>query len=125
MAIVGGDLRIGLVVDELVAGIDVGAADDDDVKGAAVFLLVEGPGGGALGVAGGEVRGERGAAEGDRVAVVKDAVDLRRREATSFYRQRNGSRLWPPDSTTETSCAITSYFAPVRRLISALPAQWS
>ncbi len=78
--VVGGDLRIDLVADELVAGIDVGAADDDDVERAAGFGFVEGPGGGALGVAGGEVRGEHGAAEANRVAVVEDAIDVRGRE---------------------------------------------
>ena len=33
-AVVGGDLRVSGIVDELVAGIDVGATDDDDVEGA-------------------------------------------------------------------------------------------
>ena len=80
--VVVGDLRIGLVADQLVAGIHVGAADDDDVQGSAVFRLIERPGGGALGVAGGQVRGERGAAERHGIAVVQHAVDLRRRETT-------------------------------------------
>ena len=66
VSIVGGDLGIGLVVDELVTGIDVGAADDDDVKRAAILLLVESPGGGALGMAGGEVRGQRRCRRGRR-----------------------------------------------------------
>ena len=35
--IVVGDLRIGLVADQFVAGDDVGAADDDDVEGLAGF----------------------------------------------------------------------------------------
>ena len=43
VAIVIGDVRIGLVVHELVAGIHVWAADDDHVEGAAVFSLVQGP----------------------------------------------------------------------------------
>ena len=84
VAVIGGDLGIGLVGDEFVAGVDVGAADDDDVKGATVFDFVEGPGGGAFGVAGGEVRGEGDAAEGDVIAVVEDAVNMRGREAHGF-----------------------------------------
>src|ERR1700739_156601 len=61
--VVGGDLGIGLVADEFVAGIYVGAADDDDVKQAAAFLFVQRPGGGPLGVAGGQMRGQRGATQ--------------------------------------------------------------
>ena len=76
MAVVIGDLRVRFVVDEFVAGVDIGAADDDDVEGAAVVLLVKGPGCGALGVAGGEMRSERDTAERDGVTVMKSSVDL-------------------------------------------------
>ncbi len=71
-----GDLGIGLVVDELVAGVDVGAADDDYVVGFAGFGHLHGPGGAALGVARGEVGDEDGAAEFHFIAIVQDAIDL-------------------------------------------------
>ena len=51
-------LRISLVANQLVPGIHVGAADDDDVENAAAFCLVHRPGSGAPGVPGSEMRGE-------------------------------------------------------------------
>ena len=76
MTIVVGDFRVSLVIYKFVAGVDVGAADDDDVEGSSALLFVEGPGGGAFGVSRGEVRGKGGAAERDGVAVVKNVVDF-------------------------------------------------
>src|SRR5665213_111504 len=67
---------IGLVAYEFVAGVHVGAADDDHVESAAGFGFVEGPGGGSLGVACGEVGGEDGSAEAHGVAVVEDTIDM-------------------------------------------------
>ena len=66
-------------VDEAEAGVDVPASDDDDVAGRAVVFGDHGPGGAAAGVAGGFVRGEDGAAERHRFAIMQDAVDLRGR----------------------------------------------
>src|SRR5208282_3954929 len=81
MAVIGGDSGIRRVAHKLVPRIDVGAADDNDVEGAACFRLVEGPGGSAFGVARCEVRGENCAPERDRIAIMQGAVDVRRREA--------------------------------------------
>src|ERR1039457_404405 len=78
--VVLGDARIGLVADEFVAGVHVGAADDYYVESAARFGFVHCPGCGSLGVAWGEVGGEDGAAEAHDVAVVEDAVDMCWRE---------------------------------------------
>ncbi len=80
------DLRIGLVAGELVAGIHVGAADDDDVQDATVLFLVHRPGRCAFGVARSEVRGENRAAEAHRVAVVQHAVDVSGRELHGMIR---------------------------------------
>jgi len=77
---VGGHLRIRRRVDEVVAGEDVGTADDDGVQAAAAFLHWEGPGGAAFGVAGGLVGGEDCFAEGDLFAVMEGVVDLCGRE---------------------------------------------
>ena len=84
VTIVRCDLGILRVVHQLVTGIDVGAANDDDMKSAAKFGLIEGPGCGALGVAGGEARRERNSAERNGVAVMQDAVDMRGREVHGF-----------------------------------------
>src|SRR6185369_15101820 len=84
VTIVVGDLRIGFVGNELVAGIDVGAADNDDVEGAAVFSLIEGPGRSAFRVARSEVSGQARAAKAYLLAVVQNAVDACRREVHGF-----------------------------------------
>jgi hypothetical protein len=70
---VGGHLRIFGIVDQVVAGEDIGAADNDGVVALAVFVRDESEGGAAPGVACGLAGYERGAAEFDRVAVVEDA----------------------------------------------------
>jgi hypothetical protein len=72
--VVGGNLRIERVVDELVAGVHVGASDDDHIVRLAAFFRLHRPRGRALGVPGGEVRGEDGVPEPDLVAIVEDAV---------------------------------------------------
>ena len=70
---VGGGLAID--GDEADAGVGSPAADDDDVEGAGAVVGLHGPGGAALGVAGGLVGDDGGSAEGDLVVVVEDAVD--------------------------------------------------
>ena len=79
--VVRGDLWIDLVADQLVARVDVGAADDHDVQKTTALGLVKGPGSGSPGVAGRKVRRENGATQTDRVAVVKDSIDVRGRVA--------------------------------------------
>ena len=69
-------VRIFGVVDEVVAGIYVRAADDDDVVTLAAFLRDHGPGGAALGVTGGFVSYECCLAQSDRFVVVEGVVDF-------------------------------------------------
>src|SRR5262249_55164274 len=57
LLVVGGNLRIAGVVDELVAGIHVGAADDHDVVSRPTFPHGDRPGGAAFRVTGREMRG--------------------------------------------------------------------
>ena len=104
--VVRGNLRIGPVADEFVTGIDVWAADDDDVQKAAILGFVQRPGGGSFGVAGGEMRGEYRATERNCAAVVKNAINVRGRIVVSFLRPYWKSAL-PPDSTTGTSPSMT------------------
>ena len=70
--VVLGDVGIGVIADEFVAGVHVGAADDYYMESAARFGFVHCPSGGSLGVAWGEAGGEDGAAEAHGVAVVED-----------------------------------------------------
>src|SRR5579863_902225 len=63
VAIIVRDLRIGRVADKFVAGVHIGAADDDDMQGFSGFRLVHGPGCGSLGVPGGFAGGENDSAE--------------------------------------------------------------
>jgi len=81
---VGGHVGIGGIVDEVVAGENVGAAYDDRVQSAAIFCELHGPGGAALGVAGCFMGDQRRAAEFDFISVVKDAVDFRGRVEKRF-----------------------------------------
>ena len=53
LRIIGGHLGVFGIVDQVVAGVDVGAADDDGVQGFAAFFNLHGPGGTSLGVTGG------------------------------------------------------------------------
>lgn len=77
--VVLGDLGIRCVADELVAGIHVRAADDDDVVGLPAVVHLHRPRRAALGVSRREVRDEHRAAELHLIAVVEDAIDLRGR----------------------------------------------
>ena len=122
LAVVLGDLRIGTVGNQLVAGIDVGAANDDDMEGATVFRLIEGPGGRAFGVARGKVRGQARAAKAYLLAVVQNAVDLCRREVHGLVGRVLevvfAARLDHGDIRIHDFILRAG-----RRLISALPAQ--
>ena len=53
LRVIGGHLGVFGIVDQVVAGVDVGAADDDGVQGFAAFFNLHGPGGTSLGVTGG------------------------------------------------------------------------
>ena len=80
VTVVVSDVWINLVADKFVAGIHIGAADDDYMHGLAVFGFVDHPGCCSPGVAGGEMRSKGGAAERDLLTIVKDVVDVGRRE---------------------------------------------
>src|SRR6478752_10748440 len=80
VAVVVGNLRVGFVGNELVAGIDVGTANNNDMEGAAVLRLIESPGCCAFGVACGEVSLQARTAKAYLFAVVQNAVDVCRRE---------------------------------------------
>lgn len=58
LLVVFGDLRILLVVDELVSGVHVRTAYDDGVVGLAAFDYLHSPGGASFGVARCEMRDE-------------------------------------------------------------------
>src|SRR5262249_16754845 len=79
---VGGDLGVILVAGEPIAGVDIRAADDDDVVGLVPLSDAPGPGGAAAGVAGSAARGQGDAAEGDFLAVLEHAGDRARLPAT-------------------------------------------
>ena len=63
------------------------------------------------------MRGEDGAAERDCVAIVQDAIDVGGRKLHGLVVRRIESRFCRRIRPTETSPSMTSYFAPVRRLI--------
>src|SRR5580698_7333792 len=74
--VIGGHLRVLGVIDEVLAWIDVGAADNDGVVTLAAIFQDCGPGGAAFGVARSFMGGEGSVTEGDRFAVVEDAADF-------------------------------------------------
>ena len=63
-------------IDEAKSGIDVPAADDDDVDELALVGSAEGPGGASAGVAWSFVRDQHDAAQLDAIAIVEDAIDM-------------------------------------------------
>ena len=89
VAIVARDLRVGGVANQFVAGIHIGAADDHDVERLPALFLIEGPGGGALRMAGRLVGSENGSAQRNRVPIVEHAVHARGRETTGLCCWRN------------------------------------
>jgi hypothetical protein len=74
--VVLGDLRIGLVVDEFVAWVDIGTANDHHVVGFAALGHLRGPRGAAFCMAGSEVRDEDCTAKLHFVAIVQHAIDF-------------------------------------------------
>src|ERR1035441_2028702 len=76
MRVVAGDMRVSLVVHQLVAWIHIRAAYDDHMECTAGFGFIEGPGSGSSGVARCEVRCEDGISQLDRIAVVHHTTPL-------------------------------------------------
>src|SRR5262249_36784499 len=71
-----GDLGVGLVVDQLEAGVDVWAADDDHVERLGPLQDTPGPGSAPSGVAGCAPGSQLRATEFDDVPILENPVDL-------------------------------------------------